>query len=905
MKDGGQNLVVRRLMRLPRGWWMAVAAAPLLFVIVFFAQPVFAQVELGDYVTRAIGWIANIFISAIGQLLLVLVAVMINIATYNDFVTARPIAIGWVIVRDLTNMFFILVLLVIAFSTMLGIQKTGDYRQALPRLLIVAVVINFSRTLVGLMIDFSQVLMLTFVNGFSAAAGGNFVTAFGINQVLNTGVANAPVKALDAVVAGVLGIINVSVAVGVVIIITAVLIGRIVYLWILTILSPLAFLMKAVPSGAATKYYGEWWSMFTSNLITGPVLAFFLWLALLVASDPSLPVVPTGQISGETLISAGIGEAFTQGNIQKLIVSVALMLGGVMIAKKIGGAGIGLGSAIADKARKTATGALRKTAAYAGRGALNVADRGIGRIAVGKGATVSGLAKTRYEQLKETGVGKAFGLNKEFNENRKGKQQIATLRAVGQHAKADLLEKGFVGDRAKQLGKSHNSAQLKELVENKKADKNDRQAALLALAEDGDDYVKGKGAEIATLVANVGGTRTFDSQIRKALKANGDVDAYRGAGDSDPIEEIQAEFRGLRPHELQKRLASSSEGVALGTNGKPKRTHAIHELNALTVGQYKTDLNDAGRAEVNKALLLAQANETDKTKKDKIIDKYNSLNGKTGLVGLSKIEEDEAALFKLEQDKKLVGGRVSAKVIGEEREKPVEVVARDIFRSGPRGVEGARDQFDYLDRLQTVTAAGALPPANGVAAINTLQTSLLADAGTAPTKNYDAAGRQMTREDVVKASQAYQDLESAKQAFIAGSTKGVDKFIQSVKLQFQQAANEGLGTGKFSQKELAESERLNKQAKVGLEVGSGSLDTALAEVENERRVQMVKEGISQIRTALKNLGQLRTSSPEVQKRIDDLKENLKTLNDAETIEAAQVAQIEAIKKKLTDLKKQV
>ena len=47
-----------------------------------------------------------------------------------------------------------------------------------------AVSINFSKTLVGLMIDFSQVVMLTFVNGFQAAAFGNLSKAFGLTTIL-------------------------------------------------------------------------------------------------------------------------------------------------------------------------------------------------------------------------------------------------------------------------------------------------------------------------------------------------------------------------------------------------------------------------------------------------------------------------------------------------------------------------------------------------------------------------------------------------------------------------------------------------------------------------------------------------------------------------------------------------
>jgi len=48
--------------------------------------------------------------------------------------------------------------------------------------LLFALLVNFSRTIAGIFIDISQLIMLTFVNGFAQAAGGNFVEALGITK---------------------------------------------------------------------------------------------------------------------------------------------------------------------------------------------------------------------------------------------------------------------------------------------------------------------------------------------------------------------------------------------------------------------------------------------------------------------------------------------------------------------------------------------------------------------------------------------------------------------------------------------------------------------------------------------------------------------------------------------------
>ncbi|PIP34883.1 hypothetical protein COX21_00500, partial [Candidatus Falkowbacteria bacterium CG23_combo_of_CG06-09_8_20_14_all_41_10] len=140
----------------------------LVFILVLgsfiLANPVQAS-WFGDAVAQLIGWIVYAFVYVIGLLIMLVMWVLIKLAQYNDFINATPVQFGWTIVRDVCNMFFILILLIIAFATILRVERYS-FKTLLPKLILMAVLINFSKLICGVFIDFAQVIMLTFVNGF-------------------------------------------------------------------------------------------------------------------------------------------------------------------------------------------------------------------------------------------------------------------------------------------------------------------------------------------------------------------------------------------------------------------------------------------------------------------------------------------------------------------------------------------------------------------------------------------------------------------------------------------------------------------------------------------------------------------------------------------------------------------
>ena len=316
-----------------------------IFFVFFIANPASAA-DIGDGVAKILGWIASLLTSVIGYFLTFLIKILINVANFSDIIDVPAVQNGWVIIRDLCNMFFVLILLMIAFATILK-QENYSAKKLLPKLLIMAVLINFSRTIFGLIIDFSQVIMLTFVNGFGGENAGNFlVNAFQIQEMGGINKTTPiEVSGWDTSVAIILGVIAMLIAFVVVAVMLAVLIMRVMMLWIYTILSPLVFLGFAFPP--IQKYTGKIWEDFIKQVVVGPALAFFLWLALTTAGDSSNKLNKFGSASiGE--VTGGINALFQEANFQTFIIVIGMLIGGLMVTQQMGGmagaaAGKGMG----------------------------------------------------------------------------------------------------------------------------------------------------------------------------------------------------------------------------------------------------------------------------------------------------------------------------------------------------------------------------------------------------------------------------------------------------------------------------------------------------------------------------------------------------------------------------------
>lgn len=451
--DARQRLSAVALRKLPDRWvWAVLGSLIALAGLAVALAPARAGGIVEDAVVGVVGFLCTTIIGFLGQLLLIVVGVLINIAQYNGFVTSAPVGIGWVIVRDVVNMFFIVVLLILAFGTILGVQAYSIKGGNLTRLLIMAIVVNFSRTLCGLMIDFAQVVMLTFVSGFRDAAGGNFVEAMKINEMLQAAQGGQSDVSVTAIVISLLlAVVMVAIALYVVIMMTIALLIRIVFLWMLVILSPAAFFLKAVPGGQASKAYADWWSKFTANVLVGPLLAFFLWLSLVTVQQGNLTDGFKTEGTGETMSDAVSG-AFNAPALQTFMIACCMLVGGYIMAQEVGGSTMGL----ANKLKSGALGAAKfagkqftkrtgiesylsmrrqqKEEKYAARGAKIAGGVGAIQLAAGKVMAVPGKIAGAPGRLVGAGL-------REFGRGGKGGR---FRRAMGR-AGEEIGRRGLIG----------------------------------------------------------------------------------------------------------------------------------------------------------------------------------------------------------------------------------------------------------------------------------------------------------------------------------------------------------------------------------------------------------------------------------------------------------------------------
>lgn len=356
--------------------------AVFLFVFCFllFANVVFAQYEPIDVPTDyirdpenvaagiqgkilgAIGWVVYGILWTIGMLFTFLTDNLLIVAQWNKFINILTVEIGWKIVRDLCNMFFILILLVIAFATILRVESYNAKR-LLPKLLIMAVLINFSKMICGYIIDFSQVIMLTFLSVLDTESKNQLPILLGIDKIMmlseKASAANVEVSSLTVLGALLAGMLVGIVAFVVVLVIFIMLVFRIVMLWVYVILSPIAFLTAAFPAGQ--KYSSQWWGEFIKQVITGPILAFFLYLALSTLNDTMNALGSANNSIGSDFVSKLPADFWEQTTFQTYIITLALLVGGLIVTQQAGGiagsiAGKGLGAL--NKGRAFALGGM-------------------------------------------------------------------------------------------------------------------------------------------------------------------------------------------------------------------------------------------------------------------------------------------------------------------------------------------------------------------------------------------------------------------------------------------------------------------------------------------------------------------------------------------------------------------
>jgi len=400
-------------------------------------------------------WILNSIASMCFSISIFFMRMLIEIASYNGYLSVKAVTVGWVALRDIGNIFLVIVLLVIAMATIIGVESY-EWRKMLTKFIMAAILVNFSRQICAFIIDAAQVVVMTFANGLVGVVGNNIIETFNVKNAFtfDPGVdpadtQNSSKQLMTAMMTAILAVVlAVTFAVY-----CFIFVARMVMLWVLIALSPLAFFLSVLPQ--TQKYATQWWTEFINNVIMGPVIIFFLWLSMVTLSGGSISsdVARGSNLPMSDATSSEGGEGLTGllnwSSLTTFIIGIGMLLAGVKVGQQIGGAGAGAMSKISDTVKKSAMALTGAGAAmWAGKkggkwAAMNMPVVG-GNAWKRRGTIIAGLAtglKGKIDTKRDSWLG---GLEGKAD---KAKGWRRALGKIGTGALSGVAQSGKMADR--------------------------------------------------------------------------------------------------------------------------------------------------------------------------------------------------------------------------------------------------------------------------------------------------------------------------------------------------------------------------------------------------------------------------------------------------------------------------
>ena len=196
---------------------------------------------------------------------------------------------GWNIVRNLANAVLVLGLVVIAISIILGNQE-NKAKRLLINFIIIALLINFTPVICGLIIDGSNIITSSMLTG-----GINNSYSKTISNMLQAGIAGQTKEPMMVFAYTFIVSLFCIFAIVIFFLYAILFIARTIVLWILVIISPIAFatfIIKDMPQSKyirkifpSVTFWDDWWESFIQWCVIGIPAGFSLFISnkLLVA----------------------------------------------------------------------------------------------------------------------------------------------------------------------------------------------------------------------------------------------------------------------------------------------------------------------------------------------------------------------------------------------------------------------------------------------------------------------------------------------------------------------------------------------------------------------------------------------------------------------------------------------
>jgi hypothetical protein len=425
-----------------------------------------------------VNFIVGIVITIFGVLfllsaLLLNYSITLTIVEMSNFIRGiGGIYIAWQVIRDLANIAFIFGIAYIAISTILQIAGKG-IRELLIKLIIAALLINFSFFFTGVLIDASNILTLSIYQEIADSeqlnqrffdSDGNTLPDLPLDirdpstyyQMLNVGIAGVfmertaliglfEIKGLDpakSLAIAFFGSIFIFMLTFAFLTIAVLLFVRLIVLTMLIITSPVAYLGWAFPG--LKQQADEWWKTLWGQLLFAPAYMVMTLVVVKIITDPIFTSTISNSGGGtQTGNAITIGDAITSGFstgttavIVNYLIIIGLLMFSIISAKKFASQGgtavstwVGKAGGLVDNLRGKTTGAL-------------------GRYTVGATAAAT---KRRLEKVKEgldegkykdSNIGKRLALRAITSEFARGVTESGEKAKFGSAVSySDVLEK--------------------------------------------------------------------------------------------------------------------------------------------------------------------------------------------------------------------------------------------------------------------------------------------------------------------------------------------------------------------------------------------------------------------------------------------------------------------------------
>ncbi len=251
-------------------------------------------IKVLNWLLHILTWFVSVILSFSGFVLDL--SIKYAVSDFHRFVgDGSIVSIGWVIFRDLSNLVFIFLILWVAISTILGLHS-GSAMGSVMRIVIAALLINFSLFITKAVIDVSNVFALHFWNLITVDGTGSFSGVFmqglGLSNfysnALNLGSGPVGLGATTVetkfMITFIFAIITMLVTSWIFLSGAVLFLIRILYLIILMIFAPFAFIAWVIPGmGGITQ---DWWKRLFRQAFFAPIFLVIVYvIAKAIESD--------------------------------------------------------------------------------------------------------------------------------------------------------------------------------------------------------------------------------------------------------------------------------------------------------------------------------------------------------------------------------------------------------------------------------------------------------------------------------------------------------------------------------------------------------------------------------------------------------------------------------------------